>query len=342
MTTLMQRLGLQLPEWARPEHPHLRFELKSVAQLPRRRRLLRALGFALVVVVLYVGGYLQATDFLQSYNPFTSWDASDPLRTLFPGQNLTEGLMMVWFWPTLILQALAAVLALAMTVNTVSEQKRRQTWDNLRATEGGVKLGFRTRWATVFYRLRPLLIAIFAIRILLIAGILYDLTAFQGRYIDLLLNGVTPDIPPILAALLLAFLMTAGLLLPLTAIGFEAALGLWLSVTFQQRIYSVMAQLIVIALRLSIIIGLVVAARGYMDGAFPTLPDGAAWGLMATFGALGDWALNYLHLGYYASVWATIPYTIFLGIALLIFTLAQSALTEWILNRAIRRAERVG
>ena len=149
MTTLMQRLGLQLPEWARPEHPHLRFELKSMEQVPRRRRLLRALGFALVVVVLYVGGYLQATDFLQSYNPFTSWDASDPLRTLFPGQNLTEGLMMVWFWPTLILQALAAVLALAMTVNTVSEQKRRQTWDNLRATEGGVKLGFRTRWVAL-------------------------------------------------------------------------------------------------------------------------------------------------------------------------------------------------
>jgi hypothetical protein len=342
MTTLIQRLGLQLPDWARPEHPHLRFELNTVGRLPRRRRLLRAVGFALLIVVLYVGGYLQATDFLQSYNPITSWDPSDPLRTFFPGQSLTEGLMMVWFWPTLILQGLAAVLALAMTVNTVSEQKRRQTWDNLRATEGGTSLGFRTRWATVFYRLRPVLAVIYLIRVLLILGLLYDLTAFQGRYIDLLLNGVTPEVPPVLAALLLAFLMTAGLLLPLTAIGFEAALGLWLSVTFQQRIYSVMAQFLVIALRLALLIGLVVAARSYMDGLFPTLPDSAAWLLMAAFGGLGDWALNYLHLGYYASVWATVPFAIFLGIALLIFTLAQSALTEWILNRAIRRAERIG
>ena len=42
-----------------------------------------------------------------------------------------------------------------------------------------------------------------AIRLLLILGILYDLTAFQGKYIDLLVNGITPDISPLVGALLL-------------------------------------------------------------------------------------------------------------------------------------------
>jgi hypothetical protein len=156
-----------------------------------------------------------------------------------------------------------------------------------------------------------------------------------------LINGVVPDISPIVAALLLAFMMTASLLLPLTSIGLDAALGLLVSVTAQQRLYSVMTQLIVVAVRLALVIGLTVGATQFIRGDL-SLPDGAAWGLMGAFAGFGDWGLSYLHLGFYSEIWATIPFAIFLGIGLLIFSMAESALTEWVLNLAIRRAERNG
>lgn len=322
---MLQRLAIQLPDWARADHPLMRYELGRAARIPRRKQYVRIAGFAAAVLVLYWAGYAIATNFFQ--NP--------------AGQNLTEGLIAAVFWPTLALQVFMQVASLALTVNMVSEQKRRQTWDNLRATEGGVALAFRTRWATVFYRLRPLLVIVMAVRLLLIVGILIDLTAFQGRYIDLLINGVVPDVSPVVAALLLAFLMTASLLLPLTSIGLDAAIGLLVSVTLQQRLYSVMTQIIVIALRLALVAGLTIAATQFIRGEL-TLSDGTAWGLMAAFAGFGDWGLSFLHLGFYSEIWATIPYAIFLGIGLLIFSMAESALTEWVLNLAIRRAERNG
>jgi hypothetical protein len=322
---MLQRLAIQLPEWARTDHPLMRYELGRAARVPRRKQYLRIAGFTALVLVLYWGGYVVATNFFQ--NP--------------AGQNLTESLIAVVFWPTLVIQVLMQVASLALTVNTVSEQKRRQAWDNLRATEGGAALTFRTRWATVFYRLRPMLAIVMAVRLLLIGGILIDLTAFQGRYIDLLINGIVPDIAPVVAALLLAFMMTASLLLPLTSVGLDAAIGLLVSVTVQQRMYSVMTQVIVIAIRLALVVGLTLGATQFIRGDL-ALSDGAAWGLMGAFSAFGDWGLSFLHLGFYSEIWATIPFAIFMGIGLLIFSMAESALTEWVLNIAIRRAERNG
>lgn len=322
---MLHRLAIQLPEWARAENPLMRYELGRAARLPRRKQYIRIAGFVVLILLLYWGGFVIATNFFQNT----------------PGQNLTESLIAVIFWPTLVIQGMMQIVSLTLTVNTVSEQKRRQAWDNLRATEGGVALAFRTRWATVFYRLRPLLAIVLGMRLILIVGILIDLTAFQGRYIDLLINGVVPDISPVVAALLLAFMMTASLLLPLTSIGLDAAVGLWVSVTVQQRIYSVMTQMIVIILRLAVVIGLTIGATQFIRGDL-TLSDSAAWGLMGAFAGFGDWGLSYLHLGFYSEIWATIPYAIFMGIALLIFAMAESALTEWVLNLAIRRGERNG
>jgi hypothetical protein len=226
-------------------------------------------------------------------------------------------------------------------VNTVSEQKRRMAWDNLRATEGGAGIALRAKWASVYYRLRLLLGLVMVIRVALVLGILYDLTGFQGRYIDLLINNITPEVSPIVGALLLAFLMTAALLLPLTAMGMQAAIGLFIAVNVQQRIYNVMAQVIIILVRLLIIVGLTYATTQFINNQI-TLGDGPAWILAGAYAAIGDWGLRFLHVGFYSEIWATIPYTIFYGIALLVFALGQSLVTEWILALTIRCAERIG
>ncbi len=322
---MLQRLGMELPDWARSQHPHIRYELGQTNRNSRRAKYIQAVGVSLALVLLFVGGYVIGTNFLQNV----------------PGQSLTESAMAVLFWPTFILQIILQFAAMTFTVNTVSEQKRRLTWDNLRATEGGIAVALRAKWASVYYRLRLLLGLVMFLRIILVLGILYDLTGFQGRYIDLLINNITPEISPLVGALLLAFLMTASLLLPLTAIGMQAAIGLLIAVNIQQRVYNVMAQLIIIVVRLFIIVGLTVATTQFINNQL-ILGDAPAWLLTGAYAAIGDWGLRFLHVGFYSEIWATIPYAIFFGIALLVFTLGQSLVTEWILTLTIRRAERIG
>jgi hypothetical protein len=322
---MIRRLTTQLPPWARTSHPVLRYELGKQRQTTRTRRILNALVIVVGLAVLYGGGYLLATNFGQQA----------------AGQNLTEEVANIVFWPTLILQVFLRIGALTLTAGAVSEEKRRQTWDNLRATQSGAELALRTRWAAVFYRLRLPLTIVTLVRIILIAGILYDLTAFQGRYLDLIINGVIPETPLFLAAILLALLMTASLLLPLTGLGFDAALGLLISTGAQQRTYSAILQILVVLIRVALVIGLVYAADQFRLGLLP-VQDGLSLVLMLAFAAIGDWGLAFLHLGFYGEIWATVPYGIFLGLGLLIFSMIQAALTDWILALAIRRAERKG
>lgn len=322
---MLQRLGMELPEWARSKHPHVRYELGQVKGSSRRMKYAQAIGISFVIVLLFVGGYFVGTNFLQSV----------------PGQSLTESAMAIVFWPTFVLQLILQTAAMTLTVNMVSEQKRRLTWDNLRATEGGAGVALRAKWASVYYRLRLLLGLVMVIRVGLVLGILYDLTAFQGRYIDLLINNITPEVSPIVGALLLAFLMTAAILLPLTAVGMQAAIGLLIAVNIQQRVYHVMAQIIIVVIRLLIIASLTIATTQFINNQL-TLGDAPAWLLTGAYAAIGDWGLRFLHVGFYSEVWATIPYTIFFGIALLVFSLGQSLVTEWILAFTIRRAEQIG
>jgi hypothetical protein len=322
---MLERMGMQLPEWARDSHPFVRYEIGAAQAISRRRRLLQAAGATVLLALLFGGGYLIATRFLQES----------------PGQNLTESAMAILFWPTLGLQIILQIAALALTANTVSEQKRRQTWDSLRATEGGTKLLLRARWIAVYYRLRPLLALTLLIRAVLILGILYDLTAFQGRYIDLLVNNITPDVSPVVGVCLLAFVMSASLLLPLTSVGMDAAVGLLISALVQGRVYSILVQIVLVILRLLLLAVLLIAVTQFTLGTLP-LDSAPAWLLIGGFGAVGDWGLSFLHLGFFSEIWAIVPFGILLGVALMGFALAQSAFSEWLLAFAIRRAEQIG
>lgn len=322
---MLQRLSGQLPPWARYDHPVTRYELGTAQTLPRRAQFTRAAVTVVLGGLLLAGGYAIATDLFRKP----------------PGQNLTESVLAVIFWPLLGMQIIMQIAALALTVNVVTEQKRRQTWDNLRSTAGGVNLTLRIRWAAVYYRLRGLLGVMLAARLLLILGILYDLTAFQGKYIDLLLNGITPEISPLAGALLLAFLMTASLLLPFTSLGLSAAAGLLFSVWIQQRTYSTLTLIVGIVLRTALAVGLLIGATQFVQGRL-VLPDAAAWGLMGAFAAFSDWGLAFLNLGFFSEIWTVIPFGIFLGVTLLGFAVLQSALAEWILALAVRLAEHSG
>lgn len=327
MVRAMVRLFVgQLPAWARRDHPVLHHELGAEGRLSRRARLLRAFGGLLAVAVLLGIGVLIATDMLRAP----------------AGQTNVESVNAVLYYPLLLLQVGLSIAALLSTTNFVGDEIRRQNWDNLRATEQGAEMAMRARWVAVFYRLRAPLAVVFLGRVVLIGVMLWELTAFQGRYLDLLINGIVPDVPLVAAVLLVSFLMTSALLLPLTSVGFDAAVGLLISSFVPQRTYSALIQIVLIFVRIAITVAFVAGALSFLRGEMFFATDLGAWLLMAGYGALGDWGLGLLNLGRSSEIWATVPYGILINLVLLVFALVQAAVADRLLMLAVRLAQKKG
>jgi hypothetical protein len=337
---MIRRIIGPLPTWATREHPVLNYHLRGQARRTRPQRYLLGLLVLVMLAFLLAGGYAYATNLFA--NP--------------PGQNLTESANRIFFFPLVILQLLVGVTSLSMTVGAVGEEQRRVTWDNLRATPSGAALTIRTRWAAVFHQSRFLLLVITALRLLLIFGLLRDLTAFQGDYLNLLIGGVTPTIPPTLGgvpfavpvgAVLLSLFMTAAALLPFTTLALDAAVGLWLATRFHRRVYTLVIQFLLVLFRVVLVGGLVYVTLAFVDNninlsvrLLDWLP--LEWITLFAFSGFADQGVKLLHLGFAGEVWVLTPYSVFIGPALLILAIGQAALADWILGRAIRTAERHG
>ncbi len=315
-----------IPAWTRRENPALRQELGAASKLPISVRFGRALTVVFGAFVLLGVGYLIATNLL-----------AHPA-----GQTLSETVSAVVFFPLIALQIITSIVALTSTSTVVADAMRRQSWDSLRATEEGAAYALRARWVAVFYRLRGLVGVIIAVRVVLIALLLFDLTAFQGRYLDLLINGITPDVSIFVTILLVALMMTAGLLLPLTSIGFDAAVGLLIAALVQQRTFSTLVQALLIVLRLFVMLLLLSAATQFLSGSMLNWSDGALWVLMTVYSAVGDWGLALLYLGRSSEIWAIIPYGILISVALVGFAPVQAALADRLLIIAARQAQKKG
>lgn len=318
----------QLPPWARANHPVLRSVLGQKHQ-DRNERIKRWMFTLAIIAVVTLIGVFIGTEFFQV-------DLRD-----FP---ISEALINVVFWPLFVLQVVMRLLTLAMTVGTIGEEKRRQTWDNLRTTSEGAELAMRARWsAVVFYRMRPMLYIVTIARIVLIGALLYDLTAFSGDYLNNLTVSITPQLDLPISVLMVALMMTASLLLPITGVGLDAAVGLTVSTVANQRMYIVMAQITLTAVRVAIVAGLLLLITEFRSDVIgiDSATDIGLWLLIFGFAAMGDWGLSLLHLGFFgAEVWATVPYSIFIGLALLVFVFVQTILTDMLLMFAVRRAER--
>ncbi|MBC7870711.1 MAG: hypothetical protein H7Y09_07710 [Chitinophagaceae bacterium] len=317
----------QLPIWARADHPILRSLLGASQTESRRARLIRTFFIMLGGGLALMVGWVVASDFM----------TTNPLE-----RPVSQVIFEVLIWPVLFLQLVARLSALALTVGVVEEEKRRQTWDNLRATVGGVALALRARWsAVVLYRLRGLLVVLLLARLIMIGALLYDLTAFSGEYLNYLVGGITPQVPVPVGVLFLALMMTASLLLPLTGLGFDTALGLFVSTLSKQRIYVGLAQIALSAIRIGIVVFLVVALTRFRGPGLIGATDVSTWLLLVAFAALGDWGFSFLYLGFFAAeIWPEVPYSVLIGPALLLFIFMQTAATDLLLALAIRQGER--
>lgn len=318
---MIRRLTMQLPAWARPDHPVIRYVLGTQTRISWRSWLTQVFAaFLILVIAFFLSHYSQDNQGI--------------------GQSHSEKLMNFIFWPTILGQIALSVSALVYTSSAISSEKRRQNWDNLRATHSGAGLTLRAQWsAAVFYRLAGLLTAIYLVRLAVIGLLIYDLTAFKGEYLTYLIGSITPEIPIGVGILLLALTMTASFILPLTGLGLDAAFGLLVSTFITQRVFVAMFQVIFGLARFALaggLIALMVWASDPLNAASEVGRGAVAVGM----GAWGDWGLRYLHLAYTGELWATIPYSVFLGAALLVVGFVQALLTDGFLSLAIRRAEK--
>ena len=314
-------LKSQLPEWARDDHPILQYELAHLKAFESQQA--RFIQVLIIALLLGVGGYLYAT-----------------LIYVSPTQgNITDLAWRTLYFPTLLVQIITSILALSFGINSVGQQRSNHTWDNLRATEIGAELSLRTRWVAILYRLRAPIIAILLVRFVLIIGLLYDITAFGGLYPEMLTKNLTPMVGDAKTGLIvLAFIMTANMLLPLTMIGASASIGILISVGISNRVYSAIIQILFTLAQVILTIGILIAISQFLLGQLD-LSNSALLALFVGYSSFGDWGLLFLQLGSVGEIWAIVPYGLFIGIGLVVLMLIQSAVTDGMLSLAVRLAE---
>lgn len=246
------------------------------------------------------------------------------------------------YLPSVVAQALVSAAAFGFTIHTVHTLRRKQTWDALRATAGGSGQAIRAAWAAaVYYRLSGMIgILIYAPRLVLLGFLLWDLTAFRGDYLTLIAGGHQPSITPPFEILLLGATIAAAFLLPLSALGLEAAVGLLLSTFARSRQTASLIQIVLTVARVGWSL-LPVFIFTNITSALATGPAPDSYPLLALLanGAAGDWGLGMMHAATVDSVWANIPFSAYIGVALLGVVLLHSALTVLVLRWTARRAQ---
>lgn len=323
---MLKRLVGDLPEWAQADHPLLRYELqRKRGTTSQSARVTQMMSWAIMWTALVAGGYLIATEGL----------------TVAAGESLPLAIWRTLFFPLLGLQLLLRISGLSLAVNAIGDERRRQTWDPMRATEYGAALTLRTRWAALlFYHLRGLLALVFLTRLILLAAMIYELVTLRGRFLGVLAGGSDPAVAFPIAVLLLGAFLTASFLMPITATGVDIALGLWIASTIRQRAWAVILQTLIIVVRLAIFIALLFGVLQFLSNEM-TLGPALNWAMFASWSIWGDWGALMLQLGQTGQlIWAQVPYTIFIGVLLLAMVLVQAGIASGLLSLAIRNAER--
>ncbi len=310
---------LNLPEWVLPEYPGMRYVMGGTRRRTSRQRWILQIVLGIILFAVYITVTLLIT----------------PSQML----SVSEQVLSALHLPAILGQTVLGAGVMVAMIGTINSEKRRQSWDDLRATTGGVRLALRAQWsAAIFYRTGGLLLLLYIVRLVMIALILYDLTGFTGDYLDFLSGGIVPALPPAAAIVLLALTMTAAFILPLSALGLDAAIGLFVATFVRHAVWVAVAQVLAALLRVMLPLGLF--ALWYSLYGSGTGEPWQLWFTSLGFGGFADWGMRTLHLGSTGDLWGKIDYGIYLGAGLLALAFAQAALTEGLLQLAVRRAER--
>jgi hypothetical protein len=301
----------QLPQWARPSHPMMRYILgqQSLTRSRQALRLVLMLIIALAVVGLAYAATLQTS---QSANP-----------------SYREFMYYPLVGTTLLMQ----ILGLAITTNSIALERQKGTWDSLQITLVGAPTSIRARWFSVFYRLRWLLLALVVGRLGYLALLMRDMTDFEGRAIDVRIIGIAPEVSLEVAVFLLAALMTAAILQPFVALAFDAGLGMLVATLTQRRAVGILTTVTLMGLR----VGITLAALFYGNriiGPLGTtsniieISSDQAWLRTLLLVTQGDLSLRILNLETLGNLWADLENGIYLGGIVLALVVAQAVIAN--------------
>ena len=313
-----------LPVWARPDHPLVQYELSHLGQSRTRRAFL----LQVVALLLLLGGTAVA------YAAVTDLPPS--------GTSVSASVWQSLYFPTLALQLITFILALSLGAASVEGERSRKTWDNLRVTEAGAGQALRARWVGILYRLRAAITAILLVRLVLILGMLTELTAFGGLYVEMLGAHATPPLPdPRLGLLHITVIMTVSLLLPIAMIALAAVLGILLSVSVRERIYAVVIQMVIVAAQLVFVAAaaVVIAQILHADAA---ISENAEFLLFFAYSSFADWGLLLAQLGSLGEIWHRLQFGANIGVALALTIFLLGILADALMGLAERLAESRG
>lgn len=286
------------------------------------RRLLRHILLAIVYISVLIFGAV-------TINPSQDGASADVYDALYAS--------------TVITQFLVSAVAFGLTVHTVHTLRRKQTWDSLRATAGGSAAAIRAAWAaTVYYRLSGLLgVLVYAPRIVLLGFLLWDLTAFNGDYLTLIAGGHQPSIAPPFEILLLGAYIAAAFLLPLSAVGLEAAVGLLFSTFARSRQTATLIQIVLTAGRFLWSVIPAAYLSEHLSQALGLVDPGALRTSFLASSIAGDWGMSSMNISNIDTIWSNVGSSAFFGAVFLGVVLLQSGLTVLILRWAARRAQTI-
>lgn len=321
MALLSRMFYSQLPVWARPTHPMMRYAL-GYRKLTLRDILVRMLLAVLVVGIMVAAGYV--------YTSETSDSSTVAYREFM-------------FYPLVVLQLFAQLAALSMTVNSVALERQRGTWETLQVSLVGAATAIRSRWALVFYRLRWILAAMVLGRLGYIALLMDDMTDFEGRAIDVRIIGISPEVTLEVAVFLLTALITAAILLPFVAIAFDAAIGMLISTLTQRRSVGILTSLILVGGRILVTASALFLGETILtaNGTKPEIVEMSTtegWVRTVFLTLQGDLGLRLLNLETLGNLWADLENGIYLGGVVLTGTILMAVIGNGFVLFAARRA----
>lgn len=321
MALLSRMFYSQLPVWARPTHPMMRYAL-GYRKLTLRDILVRMLLAVLVVGIMVAAGYV--------YTSETSDSSTVAYREFM-------------FYPLVVLQLFAQLAALSMTVNSVALERQRGTWETLQVSLVGAATAIRSRWALVFYRLRWILAAMVLGRLGYIALLMGDMTDFEGRAIDVRIIGISPEVTLEVAVFLLTALITAAILLPFVAIALDAAIGMLISTLTQRRSVGILTSLILVGGRILVTASALFLGETILtaNGTKPEIVEMSTtegWVRTVFLTLQGDLGLRLLNLETLGNLWADLENGIYLGGVVLVGTILMAVIGNGFVLFAARRA----
>jgi hypothetical protein len=330
--TIQRVLWTQLPAWARPTNAVFRY-VRQQQHVNRGWvwRWVRWMGSLAIAAGLLMFSLVAA----ESGEPIliarsTEWTAFNVL-----------------YFPLVVVQGLALLIALYAVGGAITAEQRRGTWEAFKITSHGANLVIRARWAALFYQLRWFLVVLVGARLMFTGLMLIDLTDYQGYHLDLYIIGITPDVSLEVAVLLLAAFMAAALLQIVVLIGLNAALGLLIAVAVENRNARMLAYTVVLIAEWGIWYWSMGAGKSVLDSDPTTLATGTRsmtvrWFDLLAMGTFGDQGLRFMDLRTYLQTWADVEYGVLIGAVLLASVFVQVALTNGVLILAGRLASRPG